>query len=58
MSRGPEIDRETAEAEQEDDDFAGEHTRPTYSDEPPPDPPDESVPEDRGGAGGMDTDRD
>jgi len=58
VSRGPEIDRETAESELEDDDFAGEHTKPTYADDPAPDPPDESVPEDRGGAGGMDTDQD
>jgi hypothetical protein len=35
-------------------DFAAEHTRPTYSDEPATDPPDESVPAGRGGDGGMD----
>jgi ribosome-associated toxin RatA of RatAB toxin-antitoxin module len=37
-----------------DADFAGEHTRPTYSDEPATESPDESVPRGRGGAGGMD----
>jgi ribosome-associated toxin RatA of RatAB toxin-antitoxin module len=35
-------------------DFADEHTRPTYADEPAPEGQDESVPRDRGGAGGMD----
>lgn len=37
-------------------DFAEEHSRPTYADEPPPEGPDESVPHDRGGAGGLDRD--
>jgi ribosome-associated toxin RatA of RatAB toxin-antitoxin module len=37
-----------------DPDFAGEHTRPTYADEPSTENPDESVPRGRGGAGGMD----
>ncbi|HEY7594796.1 MAG TPA: hypothetical protein VH969_16715 [Actinophytocola sp.] len=35
-------------------DFADEHTRPTYADEPNTEQADESVPRDRGGAGGMD----
>lgn len=37
-----------------DPDFADEHSRPTYADEPAAEGPDESVPRDRGGAGGMD----
>jgi len=37
-----------------DPDFAAEHARPTYADEPSTEGPDESVPRDRGGAGGMD----
>jgi len=37
-----------------DPDFADEHTNPTYSNEPTPGGPDESVPRGRGGAGGMD----
>ena len=35
-------------------DFAGEHALPTYADEPSTEGPDESVPRDRGGPGGMD----
>jgi hypothetical protein len=50
----PEIDENTAESMLEDADFADEHTKPTYSDEPAPEGPDESVPENDGGAGGMD----
>jgi hypothetical protein len=38
----------------EDADFADEHTKPTYSDEPAPEGPDESVPTGEGGEGGMD----
>jgi uncharacterized membrane protein len=37
-----------------DPDFAGEHTMPTYANEPSTEAPDESVPRDRGGPGGMD----
>jgi len=37
-----------------DPDFAAEHSRPTYADEPNTEAPDESVPRGRGGAGGMD----
>lgn len=37
-----------------DDDFAQEHSRPTFADEPSTEGPDESVPRGRGGAGGMD----
>lgn len=45
------LDENTAASELEDADFAGEHTRPTFSDEPGPDAPDESVPS---GKSGMD----
>lgn len=49
---GPDIDPATAESMEDDADFAGEHTRPTYADEDSPeDAPDESVPD---GEGGMD----
>jgi hypothetical protein len=51
---GPEIDKNTAESMLEDADFADEHTKPTFSDEEAPEGPDESVPEDDAGAGGMD----
>jgi ribosome-associated toxin RatA of RatAB toxin-antitoxin module len=37
-----------------DPDFAAEHSRPTYANEPNTEGPDESVPRGRGGAGGMD----
>jgi ribosome-associated toxin RatA of RatAB toxin-antitoxin module len=37
-----------------DPEFAGEHSRPTYADEPATESGDESVPRGRGGAGGMD----
>lgn len=37
-----------------DDDFATEHSRPTFSDEPCTEGPDESVPFGHGGDGGMD----
>jgi hypothetical protein len=47
------IDPVTAESEEEDD-FADEHTKPTYGDEPGTEQPDESVPSGRGGDGGMD----
>ena len=40
----PEIDRNTAEAMLQDADFAEEHRRPTYADEPSTEDPDESVP--------------
>ena len=40
--------------EQAEPDFAGEHTRPTYADEPSTEAPDESVPTGHGGDGGMD----
>lgn len=49
---GPQIDRETAESMEEDADFAGEHSRPTYADEPSTEEADESVPGED--AGGMD----
>lgn len=49
------LDPNTAASELEDADFAGEHTKPTYSDEPGPDAPDESVPS---GESGMDSDHD
>ncbi|MCE7010950.1 hypothetical protein LWC34_50330 [Kibdelosporangium philippinense] len=52
MSRRPEIDKDTAESMEEDADFAGEHTKPTFADEDSPEKAaDESVPE---GQGGMD----
>jgi hypothetical protein len=35
-------------------DFAEEHSRPTYADEPSTEEPDESVPSGEGGDGGMD----
>jgi hypothetical protein len=57
MSR-PEIDPDTAASMLEDADFAEEHTRPTYSDEPAPEEPDESMPTGRGGDGGMDVPED
>lgn len=46
-------------APQDDEpDFADEHTRPTFRDEPSnPDAPDESAPSGQGGDGGMDVDR-
>jgi hypothetical protein len=53
----PEIDPVTAESMQEDADFGGEHTKPTYGDEPAPEGPDESVPTGEGGDGGMDIHR-
>jgi hypothetical protein len=49
----PDIDPVTAESEEEDD-FADEHTRPTYREEPATEQSDESVPSSRGGDGGMD----
>ncbi len=39
----------------DEEDFASEHSRPTYADEPATESHDESVPRGRGGAGGMDT---
>jgi hypothetical protein len=51
---GPDIDPITAESEEADVDFAEEHSRPTYHDEPSTEEPDESVPADDAGAGGMD----
>ena len=54
---GWDIDRVTAESEEADADFAAEHTRPTYSDEPSTEGPDESVPFGYGGNGGMDIKR-
>ncbi|HET9139446.1 hypothetical protein [Actinophytocola sp.] len=39
---------------QAEPDFAGEHSRPTFADEPAPEGPDESVPTGQGGDGGMD----
>jgi hypothetical protein len=39
---------------EEEPDFAEEHTRPTYSDEPSTEDRDESVPAGEGGDGGMD----
>ncbi|HEY0639973.1 MAG TPA: hypothetical protein VGD67_20230 [Pseudonocardiaceae bacterium] len=56
-----EIDRTTAESEAQDADFAGEHDRPSLADElidRPGAGDDESVPDDRGGPGGMDLDDD
>lgn len=51
----PEIDPVTAESMEQDADFADEHTRPTYADEPSTEEPDESVPSgDAGYGGGMD----
>jgi hypothetical protein len=38
----------------EQPDFAGEHTKPTYSDEPSTEDGDESVPSGKGGDGGTD----
>jgi hypothetical protein len=47
---GPDIDPDTAESMEQDADFAGEHTRPTFADEQSPEKaPDESVPDDEGG---------
>ena len=55
-SNPPQHRYEPEEREQVDSepDFADEHTRPTYADEPATESSDESVPDDRGGAGGMD----
>ncbi|MDQ0846985.1 hypothetical protein [Streptomyces sp. V1I6] len=39
---------------EEEPDFADEHSRPTYADEPSTENPDESVPSGEGGDGGMD----
>lgn len=39
---------------EEEPDFADEHSRPTYADEPSTEEPDESVPSGEGGDGGMD----
>jgi hypothetical protein len=53
----PEIDPNTAASMEEDADFAGEHTKPTYADEHPQGEDietDESTPEGTGGDGGMD----
>jgi hypothetical protein len=47
----PDLDPVTAESEEADADFASEHKRPTFSDEPSTEGPDESVPT---GEGGMD----
>jgi hypothetical protein len=55
----PEIDPVTASEMEREPDFADEHTRPTVADEhggTPNTRPDESTPEDEGGAGGMDLD--
>jgi hypothetical protein len=49
------MDPVTAESEQADADFATEHKRPTFADEPSTEGPDESVPT---GHGGMDIDQD
>jgi hypothetical protein len=49
----PDYDARAEEPENEPD-FADEHTRPTYSDEPSTEDADESVPRGRGGDGGMD----
>lgn len=45
----PDIDPVTAESEEADADFASEHKRPTFSDEPSTEGPDESVPTGEGG---------
>ncbi|RSM59748.1 hypothetical protein DMH04_55285 [Kibdelosporangium aridum] len=46
----PEIDPATAESMEEDADFAGEHTKPTYADEDSPEnTSEESVPDEEGG---------
>ncbi|MQA07250.1 MAG: hypothetical protein GEU98_01640 [Pseudonocardiaceae bacterium] len=50
----PEIDPATARDSEDDPDFADEHARPTYRDEPAPEESDESVPEGQAGDGGMD----
>ncbi|NKQ52497.1 hypothetical protein HFP15_06355 [Amycolatopsis sp. K13G38] len=53
----PDIDPVTAQSEQEDADFAGEHTEPTYRDQPPTGEDvgsDEATSE--SGPGGMDPD--
>jgi hypothetical protein len=47
----PDIDTITAESMLQDADFAEEHKRPTFADEPATEGPDESVPS---GLGGMD----
>ncbi|WP_185845755.1 hypothetical protein [Kibdelosporangium aridum] len=47
----PDIDAITAESMLQDADFAEEHKRPTFADEPSTERPDESVPS---GHGGMD----
>lgn len=56
MSR-PEIDPDTAASELEDADFADEHTKPTYDDEPALDPPDESAPTGQSGMESEDEDQ-
>jgi hypothetical protein len=48
--RTPDLDPVTAESMQADADFATEHKRPTFGDEPAPEGPDESVPKGHGGA--------
>jgi hypothetical protein len=48
----PQIDQNTADSMEEDTDFAGEHSRPTFAEEDSPEgAPDELVPD---GEGGMD----
>jgi hypothetical protein len=57
----PEIDPNTAEAMEEDADFAGEHTKPTYADEHSQNEDlerDESTPKGTAGDGGMDPEGD
>jgi hypothetical protein len=56
MSGRRDIDPVTADSEEEAD-FAEEHTRPTYREEPATEQSDESVPSGRGGDGGMDVDQ-
>lgn len=51
--RPVELDGNTASAMEDDPDFGSEHTRPTVADDQER-PSDESVPEGRGGDGGMD----
>lgn len=53
MTDRRDIDPVTAASEEEPD-FADEHTRPTYRDEPGTERRDESVPSGNGGDGGMD----
>ncbi len=52
----PEIDPVTAESEQQDEDFGGEHTEPTFRDQPPAAGGSGDDESSRGDAGGLNPD--